>query len=343
MDATDFRPDFDSVCRSAVGPIGLAVSGGSDSIAMLCMAAHWAKASKRELIALTVDHRLREEAADEARWVAEQAQRLGIGHQTLNWDEPIARQSAARRARHVLLAQGIKAVGGDCILLGHTFDDQIETVLMRQRQGSTWYGLAGMQRCAISPVWPEGQGVFVGRPLFTARRSDLRAWLKARDQAWIDDPSNENPEYERVRVRRELSADPTLFSKIASVQAEASMRRVREDGLIGDFIQRSVVIESSGRITVQMNELTSEQKMRALSLLLQVMSGKELPPRMGKLMSLVENLEAGPTFAGATLHGVIVKQTKGMTLLQPERSPLQYGAILGRLLTMTKQLTGSLC
>ncbi len=343
MSAAEFRPDFERVCGLAVGPIGIAVSGGSDSIAMLCMAAEWAQTANRDVIALTVDHGLRAEAADEARWVAGQAQRLGITHQTLTWDKPIGRQAAARRARHVLLAQAILAAGGECILLGHTFDDQIETVLMRQRQQSTWYGLAGMQRCATSPVWPEGQGVFVGRPLLAARREDLRTWLKARNQAWIDDPSNEKEEYERVRVRSELSKDAALFAEISAIQAKASQERVVEDRALGHFIQNHVVIENSGRITVQLDELTDERKMRVLSILLQIVSGKELPPRLNKLNSLVEALGAGPTFAGATLHGVIVKQIKGTTLLQPERHPLQYGSILGRLLMMTKQLTGSLC
>lgn len=342
IDRDQFFPEFEAACGSATGPIGVAVSGGSDSIALLCLAVQWAEASKRELIALTVDHGLRAEAANEAVWVAAAAAKFGIAHQTLVWTSPIARQSAARRGRHVLLAEAIKAQGGNCVLLGHTFDDQLETVLMRQRQGSTWYGLAGMQPRAVSPVWPEGQGVYVARPLLSARRGALRDWLNLREQTWIDDPSNENIEYERVRVRHELAAEPDLFSEIAELQGDALARRVAEDRAIGAFMLGSVVVESTGGISVNLNDLTRGRKSRVLSQLLQIVSGKDTPPRLGKLATLIEGLDAGPAFAGATLHGVIIKHSKGVVSLRPERDPLPFSSILERLLGLANHLTGNM-
>ena len=89
---------FDRLCGTGPGPVGIAVSGGSDSLALLVLAKAWSDRTGRPLIALTVDHRLRPEAADEARFVAEICARIGVDHQTLVWDRPVAKQALARRA-----------------------------------------------------------------------------------------------------------------------------------------------------------------------------------------------------------------------------------------------------
>ncbi|MDP1556345.1 MAG: ATP-binding protein, partial [Hyphomonas sp.] len=112
------------------GPIGLAVSGGSDSITLLHLAHRWARPRGAKLLVLTVDHRLRPAAAAEAAGVARLAGDLGLPHLTLVWEAPMARQSAARRARHALLATALKSAGGQLLLTGHTASDQAETVLM---------------------------------------------------------------------------------------------------------------------------------------------------------------------------------------------------------------------
>ena len=125
---------FDRLCGTASGPIGIAVSGGSDSLALLVLAHDWAARAGRDLMAFTVDHRLRPEAADEARHVAGICAHLGIGHQTLTWETPVSKQALARRARHGLMAAALRARGGARLLLGHTSDDQCETFLMRARQ-----------------------------------------------------------------------------------------------------------------------------------------------------------------------------------------------------------------
>ena len=113
----------------------LAVSGGSDSLALLYLAHEWAKVTGRALVVLTVDHRLRPEAKQEAEMVATLCAKLGHTHRTLTWATPRASQAAARRARYVLLAQAARAQNARILMTGHTFDDVVETAMIRRRRG----------------------------------------------------------------------------------------------------------------------------------------------------------------------------------------------------------------
>ena len=191
--------------RTRANDLGLAVSGGSDSLALLALAAEHARAAGyQRLVCATVDHGLRPEAAGEAEMVARVCTRLGLEHHTLRWRPAAAgrvTQALARQARHRLLALWAKQQALGAIALGHTQDDRIETFLMRARQGSGWYGLAGPAPLSPSPVWPEGEGVWLMRPLLAFTRADLRVLLKAHNLSWAEDPSNANPRFERVRMR----------------------------------------------------------------------------------------------------------------------------------------------
>ena len=184
--------------------IALAVSGGSDSMALLQLAAQWAKDSVK-ISVLTVDHGLRPEAAAEANKVAAWCDSLVLDHHTLRWEgmkPKTGLQAKARTARYDLMGNWCKANGVKFLLTGHTLDDQAETVLMRQARTDTAESLAGIWETA------DWAGVKLFRPLLGQSRSDLRAYLKSLGQPWIDDPSNLDTRFERVRVRRSL-ADET--------------------------------------------------------------------------------------------------------------------------------------
>ncbi|WP_417482866.1 tRNA lysidine(34) synthetase TilS [Maricaulis sp.] len=190
------------------GPIGLAYSGGGDSHALLCLAAQWASARGIVLHALTVDHQLRPESGDEAERALEAARRLGAERVLLRWtgDKPSTGiQAAARQARHVLLAEACRVRKIDQLLLAHTLDDQAETVWMRLQAGGGWRGCAAMAPRAASPVWPQGRGIELLRPLLDVRRAELRDYLTGAGEGWIEDSSNTDPRYTRIAVRRRLA------------------------------------------------------------------------------------------------------------------------------------------
>ena len=183
--------------------IALAVSGGSDSMALLRLAEQWSKKSVR-ISVLTVDHGLRIEAAAEARQVAEWCAILSLNHHILHWEGLKPRTglpAKARVARYDLMSNWCSVNGVSYLLTAHTLDDQAETVLMRQARTDTAESLAGIWETA---VWG---GVKLHRPLLGQSREELRSYLKNLGQTWIDDPSNDDVKFERVRVRQALAQE----------------------------------------------------------------------------------------------------------------------------------------
>ncbi|MGO8091614.1 tRNA lysidine(34) synthetase TilS [Rhizobium leguminosarum] len=197
----------------------VAISGGSDSTGLLLLLDEAVKAAphlKISLCAATVDHALRAGSADEARDVAALCASLGIPHTILIWqsDKPkTGIMAAAREARYGLLATAAESFEADLIVTGHTFDDQRETLAMRgmrTEQAST----------GIADAVLFDRRFWILRPLLFSTRADIRAFLRERGVPWIDDPSNEDVTYERVRMRRQLSADAGMEKDIGAAWEE---------------------------------------------------------------------------------------------------------------------------
>ncbi|RKF13924.1 tRNA lysidine(34) synthetase TilS [Roseovarius spongiae] len=179
--------------------LGVAVSGGSDSLALLHLLHDWNGAA---LHAVTVDHGLRPEAPAEAVEVARICASLNVPHATLRWEGWDGRgnlSDRARRARYALMADWARGQGIGDIALGHTANDQAETLLMRLARASGIDGLAAMTPRRIV------EGVTFHRPLLDMTRADLRADLARRGVAWIDDPTNVDTAYRRARAREALA------------------------------------------------------------------------------------------------------------------------------------------
>ncbi len=180
--------------------IGIAVSGGGDSTALL----HLALQAGLRVEAVTVDHRLRDDSAAEALAVAQACAGLGVPHVVRVWNHgpevPGNLMDAARQARMALIGDWARGRGIGHVALGHTRDDQAETVLMGLARAAGLAGLSGMRR-----AWVDG-GVTFHRPLIDAGREELRDWLRAQGLTWVDDPTNDNPRFTRVRARQVLAA-----------------------------------------------------------------------------------------------------------------------------------------
>ena len=192
---------FETLKRLAPdGRLGVAVSGGSDSIALLRLVRDWSTGpgGRREVCAVTVDHGLRAESASEASIVARICAEWGVAHTIVRAQDLSGAanlQAAARDARYRLMAGWARREGLSAVAVGHTMDDQAETVLMRLGRGA---GAEGLSAMAASRDW---LGTRWLRPLLGVRRDALRAYLKEREIGWLDDPSNDDPRYERVRAR----------------------------------------------------------------------------------------------------------------------------------------------
>ena len=205
----------------------LAVSGGPDSIALMWLAARWRRVLARgpRLIAVTVDHGLRPQAAREARDVKRLAKELDLPHRTLRWTGAKPKTglpAAARAARYRLLERAAQASGATHILTAHTRDDQAETLLMRMLRGSGIAGLAAMARET------EREGVWLARPLLDIPKSRLIATLKSAKIAFADDPTNRDTAFTRPRLRAimpvlaEEGGDSRNLARLASRLARAN-------------------------------------------------------------------------------------------------------------------------
>ena len=186
------------------GRVAVAVSGGADSLALALLLAEWGGARGVHVSALTVDHGLRENSTAEARTVGGWLAEWGIEQHILTWgDGPQTRaglQSKARDARYGLMAAWCRAHGVGRLFVAHHQGDQAETFVMRLKRASTLFGLK-----AMAPT-REVAGMVVCRPLLGVAKADLEATLRARGQAWVDDPSNANRAFERVRTRALIAA-----------------------------------------------------------------------------------------------------------------------------------------
>jgi tRNA(Ile)-lysidine synthase len=232
-EAPDFFEIFGAVANAR--HVVVAVSGGSDSLALLVLAA--AALRGKSLTALTFDHGLRAESAAEAEWVRGWCAARGIACQVLQWagEKPSTGiQAAARAARYNALTREAKQIGADVLLTGHTANDQAETVVMRRARTDSQASLAG--------IWPETEwnGLRIVRPLLGIKREGLRDMLRARNISWLDDPSNANSRFERVRVRAQLDdVDVIGLARVATAaqadvlgaeaDAKAFMRQMTKD------------------------------------------------------------------------------------------------------------------
>lgn len=214
-----------------------AVSGGSDSLALLFLL-HDFLQKKQEawrLIAITVDHGLRPESAQEAQSVHDLCKKYNIKHEIFVWQGKKPKTGLAdkaRIARYNLLCQAAKVYNSCLIITGHTLDDQIETFRMRQQRRDQGRGLACMPNKALLQ-----QEFILLRPLLAYRRQDLRAYLQSRHIHWIDDPSNENTKYERVRIRN--TTNMCDITAISNQIAQAQLLRKNEAVQIAALIERA--------------------------------------------------------------------------------------------------------
>jgi len=328
----------------ALPAIVLAVSGGPDSVALMWLVARWRRALTRgpRLVAVTIDHGLRDEAAREARDVKHLARDFGIEHRTLRWtgDKPkSAVPASARAARYRLLADAARAAGASHIFVAHTRDDQAETLLMRLLRGSGIAGLGAMARES------EREGAVLARPLLTVPKSRLMATLKRAKIAYADDPTNHDPAFTRPRLRALL---PQLASEggDARVLARLAHRLARANSAIDvlvDGAERYLV--ASGHLSTprapdatlldagHFAALPEEVRIRLLMRAINAVA-HEGPAELGKVESLLAMLDralseqprgSGRTSAGKST-GKGLKQTLAGALISLTATSLRIEA-----------------
>lgn len=290
-----FRSDL-ARCGVADDRLGLAVSGGPDSLGLLLIAA---AALPGRICAATVDHGLRPEAAQEALFVADVCSDLGVPHATLKVEvEPVSSiQRAARNARYRALGGWLTAQSIGFLATAHHIDDQAETLMMRLLRGSGVAGLAGVRATGRVPGHDDAMVV---RPLLGWRRTELAEIVDAADLKAIDDPSNRDPRFDRVRIRQLLATtpwiDPAPLARSAAALAEADFALK----WLADQLYQERVSADGPVLSLTPHGLPSEMKRRLLIRIIGTF-GPGSSPRGDDLARLLDQLEAGAT---ATLAGI---------------------------------------
>jgi tRNA(Ile)-lysidine synthase len=300
-------------------PLALALSGGGDSIALLRVAADWARENGRRLLALTVDHGL---SADSAAWTAfaeSAAREAGAEWRGLGWTglkPTTGLPAAARMARHRLIALAAREAGARVVLFAHTADDIAEGEVMRA-EGST---LGRLRDWSPSPAWPEGRGLMLLRPMLGAGRVEVRDWLTGQGADWIDDPGNEDLKFARSRARAFLL--PTGEG--------GAQRRMRGDRSSGEAApgqstltlsrkdDRFALVRSSP-LPMGEGSLNADRTIDSptLAIVLVCAGGGDRLPRGDRLDAILARLQSGEDFT-ATLCGARIEARDDQVLVTRE-------------------------
>lgn len=300
--------------------LGVAVSGGGDSRALLQLAAEQAAARGWTVAAATVDHGLRRDSAREAAAVAAACAGLGVPHATLGWQRPAGGgnlMAAAREGRCRLLAGWAAAQGLDHLALAHTADDQAETLLMGLARAAGVDGLCGMR-----PRW-QAEGLVWVRPWLAVTRAALRAALRRRGIGWAEDPTNDDARYARSRARRALALLAPLgltvpglaqtAANLAEARAALDDAAAAAAGRLARAVAGALVIDRGGLLA-----LPAELQRRLIVAGLRWVAGFAHAPRGPAIDRLLVAAAAG---RGATLAGVrVLAGGPALTLLREGRA-----------------------
>ncbi len=286
---------------------------------MARLAADWARANGRRLLALTVDHGLSPDSAAWTAFAGRAAREAGADWCGLRWTGPkpaTGLPAVARMARHRLIAEAAREAGARVVLFAHTADDIAEGEVMRA-EGST---LGRLRDWSPSPAWPEGRGLMLLRPMLGARRGELRDWLAGQGGGWIDDPANEDPKYARSRAR-------AVLLPLGEGGPEGRMRVDRSSGEAAPGQPTHTLSrENDGSAAVRSNPLPMGEgsinlhrniNAPTLAAALVCVGGGDHPPRGDRLNAIHSRLQSGETFT-ATLCGARIEASGDRVLLARE-------------------------
>lgn len=284
--------------------VAVALSGGGDSMALVFFLKEWVEEQEGSLTTLTVDHRLRPESTIEAKQVAGWMKKAGIKHHILAdpASSPTSNvQEYARELRYRLMTEWCQKHRVSFLCTGHTYDDQVETFLLRLQRGSGVDGLAAM------PASTQRNGIHILRPIMGFRRDELRNYLKSQNLPWLEDPSNEK-DYDRNAVRKLLRvrANADLSKRFFDTALAMGRARAALEQETNDAFSECADIQPEGYgmlKTKEYNTLPEEIALRLLRNMLSALGGNATTPRFEKLHSLHCSIRDGLLQKPRTLWG----------------------------------------
>ena len=302
---------------------GLAVSGGSDSMALLHILTDWESAKKPNLFVASINHGLRPESKSEVEFVKKICEEKKVEHVSLAPATHLLKergnlQDNARSARYQLLKNWALSKNLQCILIGHTLDDQEENLLMRFFRGSGVDGLVSMEEKVLK------NEILWIRPLLKSTKEDLRNYLRNNNYSWIDDPSNYDDKYQRVKVRKllqQLKSSNLIapnFVKTADHMSRAS--KLSKETAIS-YSKNILSFNDVGQITFdgkKFSELYEDTQYRILAGIISWFSGSAYKPRFSQIENMYRKIVDNKNLPGATLGGTVFKKKNGIVTVTRE-------------------------
>ncbi|MBO37793.1 MAG: tRNA lysidine(34) synthetase TilS [Rhodospirillaceae bacterium] len=289
--------------------IAVGFSGGVDSTALLHLATRWTRRRGGKIFALTVDHGLRAESLAEAKLVQRRVKALGVTGSILRWEDhkPVSGiQNAARQARYELLTRWCRRMGVLHLLLGHHQEDQAETLLHRLGRQTGADGLTGMTRLR------ETNYVRLLRPCLGTPKARLRAVAESYNLEWVEDPSNQNLAYARVRLRKllpSLEAEQISAAALAGTAHRLASVRKTLECQTAKVLAAATELSGFGYARIRLDALINvdaEIAYRVLDRLLGAIGGHLYPIRYQLLVNLLENIQESGLKVSRTLAGCII-------------------------------------
>ncbi len=322
----NINPLLPETAKATSKEVALAVSGGSDSIALLHLASEWARLLRIRLVVFSVNHNLRPEASEEIEFVRKITSGLGHKFYELSWNNSgnkVAIQERAREARYNMMTDKCHELGINTLLTAHHLDDMLETYLMRKNKKSGLFGLSYSTSFFYNNIQ-------IIRPFASFLKYELIDYLNNVNIKWIEDKSNFLEIYERNRIRMEISR----LSRDKKSELIIEMKEVNEkahalnESLIST-IAEAVQINNFGFAIIDLTKIRVECldiQIHIINYVLTIISGKTHLPRFRSVEQIISKLETMQKI-DSSLHGCLLKQTKDKLLIFREKHAIKSTGI----------------
>jgi tRNA(Ile)-lysidine synthase len=319
------KEEFSSVINSSFtfekNPhIGLSISGGPDSMALLLLVKDWIRSKSGKITVFHFDHKMRKNSSKEARWLKNFVSKLGIEFYLLNWDrddELVLNMKNAREARYEKILELSKKLRVIHLMTAHHFNDNLETYFMRKKRNSCTLGLSSIPKILIK------ENLQIIRPLLSFSKKRLISTCNFFNATWIEDYSNLNIQYERPRIRKELGDKSTRqLTKIKKEFDKIKKSNEIIEEKIKNFFLNYLIFFEYGVFQIDKNKFlkcSKELKVEILKKILTTSSGKIFPPRQSSIINLIKSIQSNH-YLRYTLHSCLLEINSNKILVFREAS-----------------------
>ena len=308
--------------------IAIAVSGGIDSMVLMKISSLSKKIKSNNIHILTINHDLRKGSKEETLFVRKEADKLGLKVCILTWKGKKPKsgiQEKARKKRHNLLFNYCKKNNISDLFFAHHLDDQIENFIFRMFRGSGIVGLTSFSN--FSKI----DKINLIRPLIETPKSDLLLFAKKQKIEWIEDPSNLNLDFDRVKIRNVLkNFYDSGFDKKLFLKSIRKLKSINEDieSLTKDYITKYIEVYENIYVIIKKEFFSNSPKeiqMRVIKNCISFFAPEQLySPKDIKIINILNWIKCNPKVDSKTLGGTLFKKNNNVIILYKEVNKLSH-------------------